>query len=173
MCNSIAQELIYPSAFLSEKKLEIETFVSANSTWNAVVNRFHHFHNEYDWSPKGLALTLTANNLIARNSHQFKRLMRLDSIDRSKFKNIDEQYFSELNVENFENLKKFFAETIFTNKDIYKPFLEIKDAALGGRLSSRRFATMMNIDSGDAEELIRSWAEEVGTEDGQDGQDQV
>ncbi|MBK8202605.1 MAG: ImmA/IrrE family metallo-endopeptidase [Bdellovibrionales bacterium] len=170
LCNSIAQELVYPAAFFADKRADIEPFISRAAAWNTVVTRFNHFFTEYDWSPKGLALALAANELIARKSHPFIRLMRLDSLGRSKQVSIDKQYFSTLDTSDFENLSAFFAETIFSNKDVYKPFLEMKEAALEGRLSPRRFATIMNIDSGDAEELIRSWEEEVGTEDGQDDQ---
>ena len=129
-----------------------------------MVNRFNHFIAEYDWSPKGLALALANQGLIKRGSHQFKKLMKLDSLWRSKQKTIDQIYFSNLVNLDFDTLVKFFSKTIYYDRDIFKPFLELKEAALEGRLSNRRLATLLNIDSGDAEELIRSWEEDISTE---------
>lgn len=170
LCNSIAQELVYPSAFLHEKKAELAAILSSGASWTAAVNCFNHFYSEFDWSPKGLALALTTSGLIKRGGHQFRRLMRLDSLGRPSQATIDSRYFSTLDINDYKKLEDFFSNVIFSDKDVYKPFLELKEAALGGRISARRLATIINIDSGDAEELIRSWEAEVGAEDGQDDQ---
>ncbi|MAF90197.1 MAG: hypothetical protein CL674_02915 [Bdellovibrionaceae bacterium] len=163
LCNLVAQELVMPKDLINNND-EFTPFLNAKTPWSKMVNRFNHFIAEYDWSPKGLALALANQGLIKRGSHQFKKLMKLDSLWRSKQKTIDQIYFSNLVNLDFDTLVKFFSKTIYYDRDIFKPFLELKEAALEGRLSNRRLATLLNIDSGDAEELIRSWEEDISTE---------
>jgi Zn-dependent peptidase ImmA (M78 family) len=167
-CNKVAQELVYPIAFLTERKTDLSPFLNARNSWPSVVSKFNHYYSEYDWSPKGLALALKENGLIKKDSHELKRLMKLHSLGKPKVKMIDDHYFNNFDVENFDKLAIFFNETIFKDKDVYKPFIEIKDAALSGRISPRKFADLLNIDSGDADELVRSWETEIGAEDSQD-----
>ena len=167
-CNKIAQELVYPATFLNERKSDLNIFLNARNPWPSVVSKFNHFYSEYDWSPKGLALALKDNSLIKKDSHEFNRLMKLHSLIKPKIKMIDDHYFKGFDANDFDKLTTFFGETIFKDKEVYKPFVEIKDAALSGRLSSRKFAELLNIDSGDADELVRSWETEIGAEDSQD-----
>lgn len=165
LCNAVAQELMVPAALVRENEDIFRPFLDPMVPWVKMVSRFNQLYSEYDWSPKGLALALSNNGYFTKNSHQFRRLMKFDFTWRKRLKTIDQQYFSDLDVSNYESLERFFSEIIYSNKDIYKPFWEIKEAALDGRLSYRRIASLLNIDSGDAEELIRSWEDEVGTED--------
>lgn len=167
-CNKIAQELVYPIAFLNERKNDLQPFWNAKYSWTSVVSKFNHYYTEYDWSPKGLALALKENGFIKKDGHELKRLMRFHAIGKPKIKMIDDHYFNNFDVSNFDKLTAFFNETIFKDKDVYKPFIEIKDAAIDGRISSRKFASLLNIDSGDADELVRSWETELGDEDSQD-----
>ncbi len=170
LCNQIAQELVYPAAFLSDQKNELQPFLSAGSSWHAVVSRFNHFFTEYDWSPMGLALALKENELIKKNSYELRRLMKLQQSSAQIQKKLDDMYFHDFDVLDYAKLTTFFSEKIYSDKDIYKPFIELKDAAISGRISSRKLSELLNIDSGDTDELIRSWELEIGAEDSQDDQ---
>ncbi len=167
-CNKIAQELVYPSSFILENKIEIEKFSNAKKfSWYDAVTQFNNFFAVFDWSPKGLAIALKEKELIENNSHEYRRLMKMHSSGHSRI-NIDDLFFKFFNPQDFNKIKIFFKETIFKDKDLFKPFIELKDAATSGRLSPRKLGEILNMDSGDADELIRAWEAELGTEDCQD-----
>jgi hypothetical protein len=94
--------------------------------------------------------------------------MKLQANFDEQSKSIGEIYFKKFNTENFEQLANFFNEEILTNKDIFKPFIELKDASSCGRLSPRKLSEILEIDSGDADELVRSWISELEIHEGQD-----
>ncbi len=165
LCNWVARELIYPKKFFLDKKDAIEPFLNAEVTdWNTALSRAMELCREFDWSPMGLAIALKENGLIKGSSHEYKRLMKLNTLI-SNNKSLDELFFTSFKIEDFESLQIFFNNEIIKNKDFFKPFLELKDAASCGRLSPRKFAELLNIDSGDADELIRLWAKKQDEED--------
>lgn len=168
-CNKVAQELVYPIAFFKEKEDVIAPFLDASEySWMYSVNSFKELCQEFDWSPKGLALALSDHGYIKKDSHEYLRLMKIGSSLKGLNKTIDEIHFKEFKTQEFDDVVKFFEEEIYKSKNLYKPFIEIKNAASSGRLSPRRLAEILNIDSGDADELTRFWISEQGTEESQD-----
>ncbi len=169
LCNKVAQELVYPKAFLEHKKNALAPFLDASKfSWYATREKFLELRREFDWCPKGLALSLRDNGLIKPNKHEFFRLMKLQANFDDQNKSVGDIYFRNFNTEDFESLELFFNEEILKNKDIFKPFIELKDASTCGRLSPRKLAEVLQIDSGDADELVRSWISEQEIHEDQD-----
>lgn len=169
LCNKVAQELVYPKSFLDQKKNALGAFTDAKKfTWHITREKFLELRREFDWCPKGLALSLRDNGLIKPNSHEFFRLMKLQTNFDEQNKSVGDIYFRNFDTENFEQLALFFNEEILKNKDIFKPFIELKDASTCGRLSPRKLSEILEIDSGDADELVRSWISELEIHEGQD-----
>lgn len=169
LCNKVAQELVYPKAFLEQKKAALSAFTNATKfSWYVTREKFLELRREFDWCPKGLALSLKDNGLITSNSHEFRRLMKLQLNFAEQNRSVGDIYFKNFDTENFDSLVTFFSEEILKNKDIFKPFIELKDASTCGRLSPRKLAEILSIDSGDADELVRSWISEQEIDDGQD-----
>ena len=51
----------------------------------------------------------------------------------------------------------FFLRDLDKQPEIFRPLIELRDAASFGRISPRRISELLNIDSGDADELVRTW----------------
>src|SRR5690606_36111510 len=65
LCNKVAQELVYPKAFLEQKKNALAAFTNAGKfTWYIAREKFLELRREFDWCPKGLALSLKDNGFI-------------------------------------------------------------------------------------------------------------
>lgn len=169
ICNLVAQELIYPAAFLKKHEDLFKVFQSARKYPAPIMNEiYHRLDREFDWSPMGLALALKERGYIADSSFEEKRMMMLNSSLMKTRKNIDEIFFSNFDPTNSSKFDRFFGKDIQANKEIFKPLLEIRDAATFGKLSPRRLAEILMINSGDADELVRSWMDKQEAEVGQD-----
>lgn len=169
LCNSVAQELVYPTAFLRNHSGALVPFLNAKTySWSQTVESFSNLEREFDWCPLGLAMTLKEHAMLKANSHEYKRLMALQKTFRKGQKTIGELHFSNFKPDDFDQLVQFFEFEVQKDKELYKPLIRIKDAAAFGRISPRRVSEILNIDTGDADELVRAWIAEHEIEDGQD-----
>ena len=158
LCNGAAQELIYPKQFFESHKEEMAVFWDAKThSWNRVNEKFHQMIREFDWSPRGLALALRGYGYIGKDSHEFKRLLSLEKLVRKQHKSMDDLFFSGFNPNDSDQLERFFADDIQKDRNIFRPMIELKDAATFGHLSPRKLAEILGSDSGDTDEIVRSW----------------
>ena len=86
--------------------------------------------------------------------------MTLEHHLAKKRKTLDQLFFVNFTPEDYESMTEFFDIEIQKQKDLFKPLIEIRDAASFGRISPRRLSEILNIDSGDADELVRAWMKE-------------
>jgi hypothetical protein len=173
ICNQVAKDLIYPTAFFKKHEDVLNVFVSAKKYSSPMMNEiYHRLDREFDWSPMGLALALEGHGYIADQSFEKKRLMMLNSAVMKTRKNIDKIFFSNFDPTNNSKFNRFFNEDIQANKEVFKPLLELRDAATFGKLSPRRLAEILMINSGDADELVRSWMEKQEAEVCQDDENE-
>lgn len=161
LCNQVATELIYPRKFFELNSDSIRAFVDAqgHSAFYAA-EKFSQLSLEFDWSPMGLAIALKEYGLIKDKSHEQKRLMTLERFLAEKRKTLDQLFYLKFSPEDYQTICEFFDFEIQKEKDLFKPLIELRDAAAFGRISPRRLAEILNIDSGDADELVRSWMKE-------------
>lgn len=172
LCNGAAQELIYPRNFFEEHKSELAVFTDAKGhSWNRAVEKFHQLSLEFDWSPCGLAFALRDFGLIGKDSHEFKRLMTLEKSVRKYRRSIDQLFFSEFDPSDSDLLEKFFNDDIQKDRNIFRPMIELKNAAMFGHLSPRKLAEIFGADSGDMHEIVRSWR--AKHEENQDDTDDI
>lgn len=158
LCNKSAQELVYPKKFFETHPNELEVFSNATKySWARVYEKFAQLNREFDWSPKGLALALRDYGFIGKSSHEFRRLLTLERTFAKGRKTIDELFFQRFDPSALDNLEAFFSDDIQKDPDIFRPMIDLKDAAAFGHLSSRKLAEILTIDAGDADEIVRSW----------------
>lgn len=158
LCNKSAQELVYPKRFFEAHPKELEVFADTSKhSWTRVYEKFARLSREFDWSPKGLALALRDYGFIGKASHAFRRLLTLEKTIAKSRKTIDELFFQRFDPHNLDALEAFFSDDIQKEPDIFRPMIELKDAAAFGHLSSRKLAEILTIEAGDADEIVRSW----------------
>ena len=158
LCNLVAQELIYPRKLLEGRPDLLDVFKSAaRNTYEQIIQRYRALASDFDWSPDGLSYALIEYGMIKKKSAENNILHSIKHITSNTRKPLDAVLFKDFNTEDFDLLKKFFDQEIFNNIEIYRPFIELRNAASFGNLSSRRLAEILSIDSGDAYELVKSW----------------
>ncbi|MGE4234151.1 MAG: ImmA/IrrE family metallo-endopeptidase [Bacteriovoracia bacterium] len=157
-CDKVAQLLLYPHELFLLQKSAFECFLDAKKfSWTTCLSAFCQLRLEYDWSPMGLALALSDYGLIKSKGHEFNRLMKMDSHLKKSLKNYDNLYFEKFVPEDYEKLTEFFNTDIYRDKEVLKPFIEIRNAAAFGQISPRRFAGDFGVHVGDADELVKFW----------------
>ncbi|MCX6116738.1 MAG: ImmA/IrrE family metallo-endopeptidase [Proteobacteria bacterium] len=158
LCNNSAQELVYPKKFFEAHPNELEVFSNATKhSWARVYEKFAQLSRDFDWSPKGLALALRDYGFIGKSSHEFRRLLTLEKTFAKGRKTVDELFFQRFDPSALDTLEAFFSDDIQKDPDIFRPMIELKDAAAFGHLSSRKLAEILTIEAGDADEIVRSW----------------
>ncbi len=173
LANKVAQELVYPREYFQKNKELLEFFKnSAKFNLPLFSHIFKKLEADFDWSPTGMALSLQEYKVITSKGKQFRIMMKNAVSWKKRKKTIDDLYFNEFNCEDYDSLNKFFSEEIQKDRVIFRSMIELRDAAIFGRLSPRRFSEIFGIDSGDSDELIQSWRfmEKEGEQEAEDGQ---
>lgn len=169
LCNLVAQHLIYPPKFFQKNSKILEIFSDAvKYSWNEWVDVFRRLQQEFDWSPKGLGIALRQYGHIKQSSHEFNRFMSLDKLFKKDRKTLEHLYFNYFAPQDYEKMLKFFTEEVQTDREIYQALVKLRDSAISEKISSRRLAEILNMDSGDVHELINSWQLEQSAEVNED-----
>lgn len=162
LCNCVAEALIYPRDFFTKNAVPCTQLLSnldANS-FNDYYELVYDLYQKFDWCPKGLSIALKNYGYIKEGSIEEIFLLEFNNQYKEETRTIDQDYFAELNLNNLDSLIEFYEKHVNRKKDFYKPFVEIKNAAIFGRLSARRLSEVLCIDSGDADEIIKIWTKE-------------
>jgi hypothetical protein len=169
LCNLVAQNLIYPPKFLQKNSKILEIFYDAvKYSCNEWVDVFRRLQQEFDWSPKGLGIALRQYGHIKQSSHEFNRFMSLDKLFKKDRKTLEHLYFNYFAPQDYEKMLRFFTEEVQTDREIYQALVKLRDSAISEKISSRRLAEILNMDSGDVHELINSWQLEQSAEVNED-----
>ncbi|MGK5088299.1 helix-turn-helix domain-containing protein [Bdellovibrionota bacterium FG-2] len=160
ICESVAEELIFPTGFFELKKQELEPILCEKSTIEETVECLFKLQMEFDWAPGGLAKALVSIGRIKAKSELYERLLKVSAVLKRHVQTVNTMYYSLFEPKNFDSLKAFFDNELPKNKQLFRPFIEIKNAASFGRISYRKLAELLVINPGDADELIKSWRED-------------
>jgi Zn-dependent peptidase ImmA (M78 family) len=161
LCNSVAQELIYPHLFFTKNEKLKEFFQNFSYVHiNKVREVFKLLTKDFDWSPIGIALSFSTYGFIQRDSSQYRNLMSINKQLKENNKTITDLFFENLVTSDLEKLLTFFSSDIYKSKDIYKGFLELKNGATFGHLSPRWMSEIFNVNPGDMDEIVRVWRDE-------------
>lgn len=171
-CNEIARELIFPKRFIEANSNRFAIFTKAKGQDVAAAGHLlAQFWREFNWSPVGICLALQSVGLIAKDSPEAKLLFWHQK--RMNARSILDLYFSRFDSKDFDSLKDFFDIDIQKSADLFRPFIKLRDAATYGSMTSRRLAEMLSIDSGDADELVRHWTDQLEAEEPSSLEDDV
>ena len=161
LCNQVAEELVYPREFFKKNEKCTDLLRNLNiKNYKEYYELVFELYQKFDWCPKGLAKALTSYEYIKPNSTEETFLLEFNKIYKDENTTIDVEYFSEFNPSNYESVLSFYENHANRKKEFYKPFIEIKNAALFGKISSRKLSEVLNIDTGDADELVKHWTKE-------------
>lgn len=171
-CNDVAKEIIYPKTFFFKNPKLLE-FLKNCGTLNfiKVKEMITLVIKDFDWSSMGVALALQGHGHLNKSSHSYKRLMTISFKIKGQSQTFDDVYFETFNKTDFESLSIFFQNEIYKNKDIFNGFIELKNAATYGHLSPSRFAEILGLNRGDADELVKSWIKEDSENIQEEGQE--
>lgn len=160
-CNSVAQELIYPEMFFLKNERVTSFFVNFSKFQIGPLKEIIRIlAKDFDWSPMGIALSLCAQKRITRAGYQFRTLMVIHQQLRDSSKTIAELFFENFDTTNVDKFIEFFSLDIYKSKDIYKGFIELKNGATFGYLSPSKMSELLNVNSGDMDEIVGIWKKE-------------
>lgn len=157
-CNAVATEVIYPRLFFAKNPKLTSTLVECSKYgYNQVKEYIRTIVKDLDWSAMGIALSLCRYEYFGRTNNSFKRLMGINGQFKKQSQNLDEMYFENFNTSDYDSMINFFKNDIYKNKDIYNGFIELKNGATYGHISPSRLAEILNLNKGDADELVKEW----------------
>lgn len=160
-CNSVAQDLIYPQYFFTRNADLLKFFTSfLPSQMNTVREVIKFLTKDFDWSPIGIALSLSSYEYISKTGPQYKSLMAINNQLKENNKTISDLFFENFNPNDIDKFITFFSSDIYKSKDIYKGFLELKSGASFGHLSPSKLSELLMVNSGDMDEIVKIWREE-------------
>lgn len=160
-CNAVAQELIYPEMFYKRNERIITFFTGFQNIHVDRVREYIKFlTKDFDWSPIGIALSLSSYGLLSKQSSQFKTLMMINKQLNENNKTIADMFFANFDVSDVDKFVSFFSTDIYKSKDIYKGFIELKNGATFGHLSPSKMSELFNVNSGDMDEIVKIWRNE-------------
>lgn len=160
-CNSVAQELIYPHMFFVKNERIASFFSNYSRTQiNSVRELIKLLIKDFDWSPIGIALSLSSQGFMTNGSSQFKTLMSINRQLNENNKTIAELFFRNFDISDIDKFMDFFSSDIYKSKDIYKGFIELKNGATFGHLSPSKMSELLSVNSGDMDEIVRIWRNE-------------
>ncbi len=160
-CDLVATEIIYPRMFLVKNEKLLDFLVNnGEKKYLDVKEVIRYLVKDFDWSAMGLALSLKSYEYISSNAKSFNRLMQIDNQMKAFNPTLEKMYFENFDIDNYEIIKSFFRNDIYKSKEIYSGFIELKNAAIYGRISASRLSEILGMNIGDVDELIKSWVME-------------
>lgn len=155
-CNAVASELVYPKSFFEAHRETIEKIVQSNSG-QSIVNLLNVIKENLGGEIFGISLRLKALGFFSQKNLLHQKIISYSEDSFNRLPLFEIHVFSDFNPRSHEAFSRFWGGPQIESSNFLRFFFHIKNAAIGGAISSRKFSELFNVDIGLADEIFHKW----------------
>jgi Zn-dependent peptidase ImmA (M78 family) len=159
-CNDVASELVYPKAFFETHKETIDGIIQAGSL-DSIVNLLNVIKDTLGGELFGISLRLKSLGIFSQKNPKHQSIINYSRISFSKLPKIGDRFFQSFDAQNRDEFLKFWNSPKLDNNSLLRFFFHIKNAAISGSISARKFSELFEIDLGLADEMFHRWKNDL------------
>jgi hypothetical protein len=155
-CNEVAAELVYPQGYFNDRSEKIQQITSSDSA-ETIFNLVSNIQKDLGGEFFGVVLRLKKLGFLSDKNITHKKLFGLGKKISSELPKLNEKIFSEYNVADYTNMKKFWSSSVLDVDPLLRFYSHLKSGATDESLSPRKFSELLSVDISISDELIYEW----------------
>lgn len=154
-CNAVATELIYPEKFFSVRKKIIEPITSSQSK-EKIINLISAIKHCLGGEFLGIALRLKELEFFSNKNPVHKAIIDYSEDSFNNLQKIEKKLFSDFEPRS-QRFVDFWKSSNIESNVLLSLFMRIKNSAIDGSISSRKFTELFDADYATVHEMIHDW----------------
>ncbi len=155
-CNDVASELIYPRAFFDTHRTTIQNIISSGST-ESIINLLNVIHENLGGEIFGVAIRLKSLGFFSQKDPIHQKIIGYSRSVSIHLPKVGEELFIDFNPSDRIVFINFWEKEELIRNPLLRFFFLIKNSAISGSLSPRKFSELLRVDFGLADEMIHRW----------------
>lgn len=159
-CNSVASELVYPLSFFENHRTTIEKIISSNEG-EQIISLLNAIKENLGGEIFGIALRLKSLGLLSQKDPLHQKIIGYSTLIYKNSPKLSQTIFNNYNPAQSKMFTEFWDSEDINKTSLLRFFFLLKNSAISGSISPRKFAELLNVDIGVSDEMFHAWKKKL------------
>lgn len=155
-CNTVASELVYPELFFETHRATIESIIATNES-ERIIGLLNAIKDSLGGEIFGASLKLKSLGFLSQKDPAHQRIVGYSKTVFDNSPKVSSLYFTYYSPQNVEDFNKFWDSENLSKVSFMRFFFLLKNFAISGAISPRKFSELLNVNIGVSDELFHRW----------------